>query len=171
MAARPLKDLKIFKERLQDIRRVHRAALLSRDGTVVALRKGEPVTVPIGEYRMNVLSITLQDDQGGLPWTFIFSDNGGRARHKWYNVTKDSTQAVDPLGSLELVPQLQENEPACRAGDELRVNPRLYTSDGLLINTAYRGRSTTPWDSGCRGRVTLVGADGRVLASHDSGFA
>lgn len=59
-----------------------------------------------------------------------------------------------------------------RAGDDLNVQPRLSTGDGLLIVTCYRGTVANPAvDSGTGTAITLATADGRMLSTAHSGFA
>ena len=59
-----------------------------------------------------------------------------------------------------------------RPGDEVRVQPALYTGDGLLIVTCYRGSPTTPaGDSGTTAAIALRDTGGRPLATARSGFA
>jgi hypothetical protein len=147
--------------------------LLGRDGSAVGLRSGTAeVAVPVGDYRVSVLILTLKDPQGGLPWNFVFSDNGGRLPHKWYTVDKGGSQTIDPIGELELRPGLSSKRATCQPGATLTVQPELFTGDGLLINTMYRGQEESRYGYGaCSALVELVTTDGRVLESQSSGFA
>ena len=59
-----------------------------------------------------------------------------------------------------------------KAGEDVSVQPLLYTGDGLLINVAYRGTPTRPprrktWVP-C---TTLAATDGQALGTAHSGFA
>src|SRR5262249_40018728 len=54
----------------------------------------------------------------------------------------------------------------------LRVNPVLYTGDGLLIVTAYRGSpAVTASEDGPGAEIALRDAAGRSLSATRSGFA
>ena len=149
------------------------ATLLGRDGSAVALSgEGEGVTVPAGEYRIGTLSISFDDPGGGLRWSFIFSDNGGTSDHKWYRVNKDATVEIDPIGKLLLETGLEDHPKSFPSGGDISIQPRLYTGDGLLINTCFRGSPTSPGGhDGAGADITLKGLGTQPLAAACSGFA
>ena len=122
------------------------ATLIGRDGSAVGLaREGEGVTVPAGEYRVGTLTLAFDDPGGGPRWSFVFSDNGGKPDHKWYKVEREGAVVIDPVGTLELQTGLEvDTTKAIRAGIELPLQPKLYTGDGLLINTCFRGTPSLP---------------------------
>jgi hypothetical protein len=144
----------------------------SRDGVVATLNgPAAEVAVPVGDYRVSSLLLTLKDDRGGPAWGYVFTDNGGKT-YRWHALKKDAAVAIDPLGTLEFSCALTDGKEECRAGDSVSVRPALYTGDGLLIERAYRGPfQNNPFDSGCGGRITLQGKGGAVLDSAVSGFA
>jgi hypothetical protein len=156
-------------ERIEDVT----VMLLGRDGSAVSLRgTTEEVVLPVGDYRLSILSLTLKDSQGSLPWNFVFSDNGGRPPHKWYKVDKGKSQTIDPIGKLELLPGLSAKAASCQPGKTLPIQPELFTGDGLLINTVYRGEEESRYGYGsCSALVELVTLEGRVIDSQTSGFA
>lgn len=147
------------------------ATLEGRDGSAVGLHGLEPVTVPVGEYRVTTVTLTMADPAGGPTWSYVFSDNGRRGEKIWYRVAKDATLTLDPIGRLEMTVNLEDDGP--RGPDSvLRVNPGLYTGDGLLIVTAYRGSPTvTASDDGPGAEVSLRDGEGRALNTSRSGFA
>jgi hypothetical protein len=57
-----------------------------------------------------------------------------RGEARWYTVERGSTMAIDPIGALELKTGTEGIGPL-RPGDDLKVQPQLYTEDGLLIVT------------------------------------
>lgn len=147
------------------------ASLVGRDGSVVGLEGDRPETqVPPGEYRVHTLAITLDDPDGGAPWGFVFSDDGGRSDRGWQQVGRGATVEIDPLGSLEFRPGLGSH--VVRPGADCTAEPRLYTAGGLLINTAYRGSpANVAREDGPTAEVRLVTADGHEISSARSGFA
>ena len=129
------------------------------------------MTVPIGEYRLSTVTLTLADPAGGTSWSYVFSDLGRRGELRWFKIAKDSALALDPIGRLEMAVNLEADSPT-RPNADLRINTALYTGDGLLIVTAYRGSPTlTASDDGPGADVSLRDAAGRVLGSTRSGFA
>jgi hypothetical protein len=149
------------------------ATLIGRDGSALGLNgEGERVTVPAGEYRVGTLTLALQDPSGGSRWSFIFSDNGGKPDHKWYKVIKGAAVEIDPVGMLELQTGVEADANAPRAGDDIPLQPKLYSGDGLLINTCFRGTPTNPsGDDGPGAEIKLTGAGERSLGVARSGFA
>jgi hypothetical protein len=148
------------------------ATLIGRDGSAVGLSgDGAEATVPIGEYRVGTVTCSLEDPQGGQRWNFVFSDIGRRGESPWHKVEKDQSVAIDPIGALAFLTGAESLGPQ-RPGDELRIEPKLYTGEGLLIVTCYRGSAITPAsDSGPSARIALATSDGRTLATAHSGFA
>jgi hypothetical protein len=146
------------------------ATLVSRDGSVIGLHHPDAVTVPVGEYCLSTVAFTLADPAGGPAWSYVFSDNGRSGEVLWYKVAKDGILAVDPVGRLKMTVELEEENARPDAG--LRVNPALYTGDGLLIVTAYRGSPTvTASADGPGADVSLLDGAGRALDTTRSGFA
>jgi hypothetical protein len=148
------------------------ATLIGRDGSAVGL-SGAPAqaTVPIGEYRLGTVTCAFEDAHGGPRWHFVFSDIGRPGEDRWYKVEKGGTTAIDPIGVLEFKTGTEGMAPM-RRGDNLRVQPQLFTGDGLLIVTCYRGDLANPTaDDGTGAVIALATPDGRTLASAHSGFA
>ena len=147
------------------------ATLVGRDGSAVGLRGSDAATVPVGEYRISTVTLTLADPAGGPAWSYVFSDNGRRGEMLWYKVAKDGALAVDPVGRLDMTVTLEE-DTAPRPGADVRVKPALYTRDGLLIVTTYRGSpAVTASDDGPGAEISLRDGAGRVQGSTRSGFA
>ncbi len=122
-----------------------RATALGRDGSVYSLSSAEPTIVPTGEYRLGTVMVSLDDPSGGKPWSFVFSDYGSKGGPRWYRVGKDASLTIDPVGRLafEVDPgNIAANPP--KAGQELILQPLIYTGDGLLIVVAYRGSPASP---------------------------
>lgn len=148
------------------------ATLVGRDGSAFSLSGSEPATVPVGEYRLSTVTAAFDDPQGGQSWSFIFSDNGGKPDPKWYTVAKDQQVAIDPIGTLEMGLNVADKAKIVKAGEDVSVQPLLYTSDGLLINVAYRGTPASPAAQEHLGALTtLASTDGQTLGTAHSGFA
>ncbi len=147
--------------------------LLSRDGLISTLRGavGEEA-VPIGEYRVGALFLTLKDPRGGESWNFVFTGDGGDPKQQhWYRIDKGKTALIDPVGALEFGVSLRGEGHAFKAGDSLMVQAHLYTADKLLINTAYRGASQPSYVFGGGANYTLCTPADATLATSQSGFA
>jgi hypothetical protein len=150
------------------------ATALGRDGSVYGLSGTEPASVPVGEYRIGTVTIAMDDPGGGQRWSFIFSDNGAKGEPHWYKVDKDATVAIDPIGTPSFELGLRDEAGKRRpAGEEVPLQPALYTGDGLLINVAYRGAPASPALQETLGaRISLRGGDSEQgLAMAHSGFA
>jgi hypothetical protein len=151
------------------------ATALGRDGSVYGLSGTEPASVPVGEYRLGTVTVSLDDPKGGQRWSFIFSDNGAKGDPRWYKVEKDGTVAIDPIGTPLFEIDLRDNATRrTRPGEDVNLQPLLYTGDGLLINVAYRGAPTSPSMQETLGaRVALRAGSGNehMLATAHSGFA
>jgi hypothetical protein len=147
------------------------ATLVGREGSVVMVSGTQaPATVPVGEYRVHAVTLSLDDPGGGPRWGFVFSDDGGRSGQGWHKVEKGGAVVLDPIGTLDFRPG--DAPQTCRAGDGLELQPRLYTGGGLLINTCYRGSPTNlGGEDGPGAEIALISDDGRTLASARSGFA
>jgi hypothetical protein len=147
--------------------------LIGRDGSAVGLSgEGEGVTVPAGEYRLGTLSVSLDDPGGGPRWCFIFSDDGGKPEHTWYRVEKGRTVEIDPIGTLAMQAGVENQGQSVRPGDDIPLQPRLYTGDGLLINTCFQGTPTDPaGHDGQAADIKLIGVGGHALGVACSGFA
>ena len=121
--------------------------------------------------RVSSFLLTLKDPVGGPAWGYVFNDHGGKEYH-WHALAPGGALAVDPVGTPEFSVAAGEGKKAVLAGESLYVRPALYTGDGLLIERAYRGAyGGGPFDTGCSGRIALVGAGGRVLERASTGFA
>lgn len=150
--------------------------LIGRDGSIVSLAGDRSeALVPVGSYRVGNLTLTLADPAGGPTWSYVFSENGRKGgAERWYDVPKDGKVEIDPIGAVTLEFESPDNPVAftCKPGEDLRVEPRMYTGDGLLIVTVYRGSTTNPFsDDGPWARVALATSDGQTLFETRSGFA
>jgi hypothetical protein len=156
-------------ERIQELT----ATLLGRDGSVVTLHgRDAEATLPVGDYRLSVLTLTLTGPEGGEAWNYVFADSGEENPYTWYKLAKGGRQAIDPIGKVVLRTGLADDETTCRPGQTLGVQPQLLTGDGLLINTVYRGpQEDRAGHGGPQAGVVLATLAGNTLASRGSGFS
>jgi len=146
------------------------ATLVRRDGSVVSLGGQRPeAEVSPGDYRVQTVTINLDDPQGGPGWCFVFSDGGAPATQGWYAVGKGRRVTIDPIGKLQFLAGLEGK--ACGPGQDVTLQPKLYTEGGLLINTAFHGSPASPGSDGLTAAITLAALDGHPLNSTRSGFA
>jgi hypothetical protein len=149
-----------------------RATAIGRDGSVFALTVSEPAIVPAGEYRLGNLTVSLDDAGTGEMWSFVFSDGLWSKPPRWYKVDKDAAVTIDPIGTPSFELRRFDPNAVARSGEDVSVRPALYTSDGLLIIVAYRGRPISPATQELLGaRIGLMKADGERLATAHSGFS
>jgi hypothetical protein len=144
--------------------------LVGRDGSAAAVRSlGRPVEVPVGEYRVGMVTLRVAPAAGGPPLSFVFSEPGARDDLTWYPVAKEQDVTIDPVGAVAFT--VGDARDTCAPGDTLDASPRLYTQDGLLINTAYHGKDAPAFFGTLSAAVRLTDAQGRLLDSATSGFA
>jgi hypothetical protein len=149
------------------------ATLIGKDGSSVGVRgHDEPVEAPIGEYRIGALALSLAAPGGAEPWTYVFSEPGGRETLAWHALARDGELVLDPIGKLDFRVEVKSDEPRPKPGDALSARIWLFSGDGLLINSCYRGTSDGAWrGTGPRAFCRLLGSSGAVLEQADSGFA
>jgi hypothetical protein len=145
--------------------------LVGRDGSAVGLRGASAeASVPIGDYRVNAVAVTLDDAAGAARWNFVFSDNQSGDAKRWHQLKKDDRLSIDPLEKFDFAAGPWQISGTCRPGDDLTFQPKLFTVDGLLINTCYRGTHDTGRDGTCAS-IKLTASDGTLLSTAQSGFA
>jgi hypothetical protein len=148
------------------------ATAISRDGSVFAVTGSELANVPAGEYRLGTVTMALDDAKTGQRWSFVFSDGGAKGQPRWYTVDKNAAVTIDPIGTPSFELTLKDQTRAVRSGDDVAVQPALYTGDGLLIVVAYCGSPVSPAAQEILGaRIALNTADGTTLATAHSGFS
>jgi hypothetical protein len=147
--------------------------LIGQDGSAIGLAgAGAEATVPAGSYRLGTVTLALDDPGGGARWGYVFSDGDPRGEPRWHRVEAGGRIEIDPIGAPELSTELVAGATHARGRDDLEVQPRLVTGEGLRIVTSFRGTPAAPSsDEGPAARIALRAADGRALALARSGFA
>lgn len=144
--------------------------LIGADGSAFAFERGQVVTVPVGRYTMGSVSIALADDSSSLPWNFVFSLYS--KPESWREVGRDQQISLDPIGQLRLELKMERASTTCRPGQSLKIRPRLYTQDALLISASSRGETDRYTGSNHNPAILeLRSPEGRVLAHSRSGFS
>jgi hypothetical protein len=128
--------------------------------------------VPAGEYRLGTVTLALDDVKTGQRWSFVFSDGGAKGQPRWFKVAKDAAVMIDPIGAPSFELTLRDQTKVIRPGDDVAVQPALYTGDGLLIVVAYCGNPVAPAVQEILGaRIALMTHDDKTLATAHSGFS
>ena len=146
-----------------------RAGLAGRDGTPAALAQNETLAAPPGDYRMDTLNLLLTEE-GEAGWQFTFAYRGGK-QPVWRSLRRDDSLAVDPVGELSFIIEPNESYANVRAGDDVTVQLRLFTADGLLINEVLRTSDSGPAGAQPMAVVSLTTTDGQHFGEAHSGFA
>ena len=147
--------------------------LVGADGSAYSLQSSaKPVTVSVGRYAVGTVHVSLTDAIDGRIWSFVFSRTAHPCREAWFEVSKDQTARIDPIGKLRFVLDLERGGEAVAPGERIQVQPRLLTQGGLLINSGRCARTIdSDTDAGNTAELTLRMPDRRVVATAQSGFA
>jgi hypothetical protein len=145
--------------------------LAGREGSVVRLDLEKPsASVPVGEYSIFQMNLTLKDPAGGEPWIYNFGGADDANSAHWFKVTKGNQTALNPLTGIKLKGTLDKLEANCRPDEEISIQPRVETGDNLPLTAVYRGKP----DSSTRhpgADVSLQSSDGKNLSTTQSGFS
>ncbi len=148
--------------------------LVAEDGTAFVLTGADrAVVVPAGKYAFGAVSLSVRQPGDSLPVHFVFSRTGVDGSVPWHELQKDQELVLDPIGQLRFALDVDRRDLTPRAGAEMRVQPQLFTADGLLINSCTSGEAdqTSRYDVGRASSLTLYDAQHRLLDTQKSGFA
>lgn len=147
--------------------------LVGQDGSAILARApGEPTEVPVGEYRVGMVTLRLKDAKDGRPWGYVFSETSEAPADAWHEIAKDAEVALDPIGALDFRFDFYGDADGIAPGDGILGRVVLTASQRLLINTVYRGREVPAFGMGdSAAAVLLIDPSGRVLHEARSGFA
>jgi hypothetical protein len=150
-------------------------ALMGDDGSAYAARAdGAAMTVPAGKYAVRSLRVSLLPAGSTKPWNFQFTRYELPKDREWRQVAAGEEVTIDPCGPLRLEAEGEELKRPVKPGHLLTVNPRLYTAEGLLINSCdFHEKPAELGDSSNQNscETSLCQTDGTAVASHTSGFA
>jgi hypothetical protein len=148
--------------------------LTGEDGSAFAVSSLEtPTVVPAGRYAVGSVAMSVQHGGSQLPTHFVFSRVGVDAKTRWHDLAKDQELILDPVGKLRFALDIEKGQRVCKPGDSIRVQPQMFTADGLLINSCSLGESaeTSRFDAHRQCAVKLLDGKGQPLDVQSSGFA
>jgi len=148
--------------------------LTGEDGSAFAVSALDTATVvPAGRYAVGSVALSVQLANHHLPIHFVFSRVGVDATTHWHEVAKDQELTLDPVGKLRFALDIDKAQRVCKPGEILRVQPQLFTADGLLINSCWIGDSEEVSRYGNHKHCTVKLADAKdqLVDTQSSGFA
>jgi hypothetical protein len=148
--------------------------LTGEDGSAFALGAVDaPTVVPAGRYALGSVALSVQFPGAHEPTHFVFSRVGVDARTRWHDLNKDQELVLDPIGKLRFDLDIEQGQRVRKPGDAIRVQPQLFTADGLLINSCSLGpaQEVSRYGSHRHCAVTLRDAKNQALDVQSSGFA
>jgi hypothetical protein len=122
------------------------ASLVSEFGEMTVVNSTEPVSLPVGKYRVESLTIVASDAKQ-RSWTFHFQ---GQRQYAW-TIESGKDAPVDLLDGLALTTGVQDG--SARPGAQVTVAPMWQTSAGVYlasceINGSFSGAGIALIDSG-----------------------
>jgi hypothetical protein len=148
--------------------------LIGEDGSAFSVNSlDEPAVVPAGRYAVGSVSLAVQDAGANQPTHFVFSRIGVDAETRWHALEKNQELALDPIGKLRFGLEIEKVQRSRKPGEAIRVQPQLFTADGLLINSCSLGDAEEVY-RGSNNRhctVKLSDAKNQSLNVGASGFA
>jgi hypothetical protein len=128
--------------------------------------------LPAGRYAVGSVAVSVQLATAPQPVRFVFSRVGVDAGTRWHELKKDEELILDPVGKLRFGLEIDKGQRVRKPGEAVRVQPQLFTADGLLINSCAAGDSDEGSRHGNHRRcqVTLMAKD-KAVDVQSSGFA
>lgn len=132
-----------------------------------------PTTVPAGRYALGSVALSVQHAGAIQPTHFVFSRVGVDADTRWHDLKKDQELILDPIGKLRFALQIEKSQRIRKPGETIRVQPQLFTGDGLLINSCSLGDSelVSRYGNHKHCTVKLSDAKNQMVDVQTSGFA
>ena len=148
--------------------------LTGEDGSALAVSALEaPTVVPAGRYAVGSVALSVQLPSASQPIHFVFSRVGVDAKTRWHELTKDQELILDPIGKVRFALEIDKAQRISKPGEAIRVQPQLFTADGLLINSCWLGDSeeVSRYGNHKHCTVKLTDAKSQLLETQSSGFA
>jgi hypothetical protein len=149
-------------------------ALMGSDGSAYSANsQSEVIAVPPGEYTTRSLRVLVENPQNKERWNYVFSRFDDPKPESWRRVAAGEELALDAVGKLHMAVEGASLARPIPAGRDITVLPRLYTQDGLLINSCDGGAASSrdQYGQGRTATVELSGTDGEIMSTYKSGFA
>ncbi len=148
----------------------YQVLLIGRDGQAIPVsadRSNDPI--PVGEYRIHSLYLRFVAEGKSESWNFRFSGMYRGDEATWYEVRRDQSTLIQPLGEVKL--SLLLPEIPIHLGQPITATPRLSTSTGLMINNCWRGNDAQSWDQKSSvAKIDLFDSRMGLVDSSSSGF-
>jgi hypothetical protein len=148
--------------------------LTGEDGSAFAVSALDtPTVVPAGRYAVGSVVLSVQHASANQPIHFVFSRVGVDADTRWHELKKDQELILDPVGKLRFGLDIEKNQLIRKPGETIRVQPQLFTADGLLINSCSIGDSeeVSRYGNHKHCSVKLSDAKSQLVDLQSSGFA
>ena len=148
--------------------------LTGEDGSAFAVNALDSATiVPVGRYAVGSAALSVQHSGAAQPVHFVFSRVGVDAGTRWQEVKKDQELTLDPIGKLRFELDIEQSQRVRKPGESIRVQPKLFTADGLLINSCSYGdaEAASRYGNSNHCAVKLVDGKKQVVDVQSSGFA
>lgn len=148
--------------------------LIGEDGSAFTVSALDTSTVvPAGRYALGSVALSVQPASGNQPIHFVFSRVGVDADTLWHELKKDDELILDPVGKLRFGLDIEKNQRVRKPGETIRVQPQLFTADGLLINSCSIGNSAevSHYANHKHCTVKLCDAKNQLIDVQSSGFA
>jgi hypothetical protein len=147
--------------------------LTGEDGSAFAVTDLDRATVlPAGRYAVGSVALSVQLATDSQPVHFVFSRVGVDTGTRWHDLKQGKEQVLDPVGKLRFALDIDKGQRVRKPGEEVRVQPQLFTADGLLINSCGVGNKDEVSRHGNhRQCVVKLCAKGQSVAVQSSGFA
>ena len=148
--------------------------LTGEDGSAFSVSALDSSTVvPAGRYAVGSVALSVAHSGATLPTHFVFSRIGVDADTRWHELKKDQELILDPIGKLRFVLEIDKDQRTRKPGEAIRVQPQLFTADGLLINSCSVGEAEEVSRYGNHRHCTVKLSDAKlqVIDRQTSGFA
>jgi hypothetical protein len=148
--------------------------LTGEDGSAFAVSALDTSTVvPAGRYAVGSVALSVQLASADQPIHFVFSRVGVDAGTRWHELKKDQELILDPVGKLRFGVEIEKIHLIRKPGEAIRVQPQLFTADGLLINSCSIGDSEEVSRHGNHKHCTVKLSDtkNQLVDVQSSGFA
>ncbi len=148
--------------------------LTGEDGSAFAVSALDAsAVVPTGRYAVGSVALSVQLTSANQPIHFVFSRVGVDADTRWHELKKDQELILDPVGKLRFGLDIEKSQRIRKPGEAIRVQPQLFTADGLLINSCSIGDSEEVLRYGNHKHCTVKLSDtkNQLLDVQSSGFA
>jgi hypothetical protein len=147
--------------------------LSGEDGSAFTLNALDTSTVvPTGRYAVSAVLVSVQSATVSQPTHFVFSRILIDGDTRWHEVKKDQELTIDPIGKLRFALEIAKDQRVRQPGQKIGVQPQLFTTDGLQINSCCVGESDNRLSYNNHNSCTIKLMDAKqALDVQSSGFA